>query len=133
MKQLKGIIRDMNMSHEEVARALFQGNKYPTLALSRVEKGLGSLTIPQLVELSNLSGLTLDQIVQPSKADWSAKLERGSITLEQGGFIVKINYSSGNCSIYSMEKQEGEMFKIDPELPLTEFINQINIRKWKLN
>ena len=64
---VKKIFNDHRLDVETSARKLFPRNNYPAKALSRVFKNQSLLNSKQLVVLSELTGLTVDQLYAPDK------------------------------------------------------------------
>ena len=87
---LEEIIKNSQVNEKFLSEQLFPGNAYPMLALKRVKKGEANLDSSQIVKLSELTGINIENLFE--KEGWkSYSNPSGLLVFENGDFRAELN------------------------------------------
>jgi len=121
---LKSIIDRNNLEVKEVAVELFPNNKYAKLALDRIIKGEAFLDTNQLSRLSQMTGITINELFEGGK--WKLKSDDTMMTFEYGDFRAELNTSTWETKVYHKNSIFHESVLSKRTISLKEYLSELN-------
>ena len=120
---LQKIINDQNLDVNELAAKLFPGNKHSYLALHRVIKGKTELSASQISTLSQVTGLTIDELFGGS---WRTVAKGDLITFSKGDVLAELNTKTWITRIYKNNTLIFEDVIVSQSISLKEFLKLVD-------
>ena len=121
---LEEIIKNSQVDEKFLSEQLFPGNAYPMLALKRVKKGEANLDSSQIVKLSELTGISIENLFE--KEGWkSSSNPSGLLIFENGDFRAELNRTDWTTKIYHKGSLFEDMLIHDKNTLLSTFLEKI--------
>ena len=121
---LEEIIKNSGIDEKFISEQLFPGNAYPGLALKRVKKGEALLDSTQIVKLSELTGISIENLFE--KGGWKTSSNKnGLLIFENGDFRAELDRTDWTTKIYHKGSLFEDMLLHDKSTPLSTFLEKI--------
>lgn len=127
---LNSIIESSGLDRKGVAQELFPDNKYPELAMNRILRGEALLDSDQIQKLSGLARMEISELFEGRP--WVQSHGPGILKFLSDGYRVEIDQSTWTARLFHGDSLVWEDLLTFPSIPLTDFLNSINIRIAKL-
>jgi|SRR5690625_465917 len=125
MLNLKDIIDNFQLDQDRLGRALFPDHAYPHFALRRLISGKSTLTVKQLVTIADLTGQTLDDLI--NKDRWkSEKVTEDTVTLVKGGYRAVLDRQTMITKIFREDTLLPETIIHSETILLKDYIKNLN-------
>ena len=122
---LKAIMGTYDISSKTLAAELFPGNKYPSIALTRVINGETQLNADQVAKLSAMTGVPIENLYSGEK--WKAgRSKEGILTFENEDYKAELDQQSWITKIYHKDSLFFDEVIHNGSIPLSEFLNQLD-------
>lgn len=123
---LKAIMDLYGLTAKDLAAALFPGNKYPSIALTRVINGEAQLSADQVAKLSAMTGVPIENLYSGEK--WTgSRSKEGILTFENEDYKAELDQQSWITKIYHKDSLFFDEVIHNGSIPLSEFLNQLEI------
>ncbi len=110
------------LSVNEIAKELFPNNNYPTQAMSRVRKGKADLSVPQLITLSEITGISIDDIL--NGAQWqSVQSKLPEFKFKLGDYTVLIDTKDWRVTLFDLDSKIHETMLVHRLISLSDFLS----------
>lgn len=127
---LQSLIDELDLNYDRLARILFPSNDHPKLSLARVIKGKSKLDENQIKDLSDFSGLSIEDLF--SRNNWTAKHEKGLHVFRKGNYVAKLNTDTWLTKVYINGTVEHTFLIHQESIPLNEYIKLLETEIQKL-
>ena len=96
---LKNLIENYELDQKDIAKNLFPGNKYPTLALNRVLSGEAFLDTNQTSKLALIIGVPIESLYESSK--WKGKRIEATHVFTNDDYRAELDLKNLTTKIFS--------------------------------
>lgn len=130
---LKQIIKDLNLSKNDIADELFPAHKFPKLALKRILGEQAVLDADQISRLSFITGIPIGELY--ASPEFRMESEEDEVRFTIGEFKAILNTKTGITKIYDGESLFHDSLINPGPTQLSVYLNEINtlITKHKSN
>lgn len=130
---LENLIKKSKMDRLVLAKRLFPKHKHPSMALSRVEEGKGLLDSAQLILLSEILQVGVDQLFTGSQ--WGAAVSKGKgvFELNSGEYTAHLDIPNQTTKLFHKGSEFHETVLHSVAIPLDAYLASLDmiIRKHK--
>lgn len=125
------IIEVKKLDTKEVAEQLFPLHKYPSLALTRVIAGEGTLDADQISRFSLYTGIPIAELYEGS--EWRSTIEGHTHILSSGEYVAHLDTQTWTTKLFHKESLFHTFVIHSPSITLSEYIEKLNseISKFK--
>lgn len=122
---IKAILEKYSLDKVDTASALFPGNKYPSIALTRVINGEAYLNSEQMSKLSAMLGVTVDSLYT-DKAWQASSKQPGVMKFERESYTAELDTATWITKVFLMDSILHESIIHSGAIPLSDYLAAID-------
>lgn len=124
---LNNVLKNYRLNQGDVASVMFPTSKYADLALRRVLKGEGRVSVDQLEALAQYVGVSVSAIYDAGCDLWHDATEKqDSFCIKRGIYVAKYIYATHVLTITADNKELFNDVVADGDLLVKDLVNIIN-------
>ena len=124
---LNNVLKNYKLNQADVASVMFPTSKYADLALRRVLKGEGHVSVDQLEALAQYVGVSVSAIYEAGCDLWHDATEKlDSFCIKRGIYVDKYIYATHVLTITADDKELFNDVVADGDLLVQDLVNIIN-------
>ena len=124
---LNNVLKNYRLNQGDVASVMFPTSKYADLALRRVLKGEGRVSVDQLEALAQYVGVSVSAIYDAGCDLWHDATEKqDSFCIKRGIYVAKYIYATHVLTVTAGDKELFNGVVADGDLLVKDLVNIIN-------
>lgn len=124
---LNNVLKNYKLNQGDVASVMFPTSKYADLALRRVLKGEGRVSVDQLEALAQYVGVSVSAIYDAGCDLWHDATEKqDSFCIKRGIYVAKYVYATHVLTVTAGDKELFNGVVADGDLLVKDLVNIIN-------
>ena len=124
---LNNVLKNYKLNQADVASVMFPTNKNADLALRRILKGEGHVSVDQLEALAQYVGVSVSAIYEAGCDMWHDATEKlDSFCIKRGLYVAKYVYTTRVLTITADDKELFNDVVSDSDLLVQDLVNIIN-------
>lgn len=124
---LRNVLKNYKLSQADVASVMFPTNKNADLALRRILKGEGHVSVDQLEALAQYVGVSVSAIYEAGCDLWHDATEKpDNFCIKRGTYVAKYIYATHVLTVTADNKELFNDVVADGDLLVQDLVNIIN-------
>lgn len=124
---LSNVLKNYKLNQADVASVMFPTSKYADLALRRILKGEGHVSVDQLEALAQYVGVSVSAIYEAGCDLWHDATEKqDSFCIKRGIYVAKYIYATRVLTVTADDKELFNDVVADGDLLVQDLVNIIN-------
>lgn len=124
---LSNVLKNYKLNQADVASVMFPTSKYADLALRRILKGKGHVSVDQLEALAQYVGVSVSAIYEAGCDLWHDATEKqDSFCIKRGIYVAKYIYATRVLTVTADDKELFNDVVADGDLLVQDLVNIIN-------
>lgn len=124
---LNNVLKNYKLNQADVASVMFPTSKYADLALRRILKGEGHVSVDQLEALAQYVGVSVSAIYEAGCDLWHDATEKqDSFCIKRGIYVAKYIYATRMLTVTADDKELFNNVVADGDLLVQDLVNIIN-------
>ena len=124
---LNNVLKNYKLNQADVASVMFPTSKYADLALRRVLKGEGHVSVDQLEALAQYVGVSVSAIYEAGCDMWhDASDKPDSFRIKRGVYVAEYIYTTHMLTVMADDKELFNDIIADNDLLVQDLVNTIN-------
>lgn len=124
---LSNVLKNYKLNQADVASVMFPTNKNADLALRRILKGEGHVSVDQLEALAQYVGVSVSAIYEAGCNLWHDATEKqDSFCIKRGIYVAKYIYAAHVLTVTADDKELFNDVVADGDLLVQDLVNIIN-------
>lgn len=124
---LNNVLKNYKLNQADVASVMFPTNKNADLALRRILKGEGHVSVDQLEALAQYVGVSVSAIYEAGCDMWHDATEKqDSFCIKRGIYVAKYVYTTHVLTVTADDKELFNDVVADGDLLVQDLVNIIN-------
>lgn len=124
---LNNVLKNYKLNQADVAGVMFPTSKYADLALRRVLKGGGHVSVDQLEALAQYVGVSVSAIYEAGCNIWHDATDRpDSFRIKRGVYIAEYIYATHVLTVMADDKELFHNIIAKNDLLVQDLVNTIN-------
>lgn len=124
---LSNVLKNYKLNQADVASVMFPTSKYADLALRRILKGEGHVSVDQLEALAQYVGVSVSTIYEAGCDLWHDATEKqDSFCIKRGIYVAKYIYATRVLTVTADDKELFNDVVADGDLLVQDLVNIIN-------
>lgn len=124
---LNNVLKNYKLNQADVASVMFPTSKYADLALRRVLKGEGHVSVDQLEALAQYVGVSVSAIYEAGCDMWHDATDKpDSFRIKRGVYVAEYIYATHVLTVIADDKELFSGVIADNDLLVQDLVNTIN-------